>query len=65
MREIFFHQVQECLHRFVILTFSLFYLPILLHAVCALFVLVTVDVVYLNSVSFKHIDSSCHFLKLN
>ena len=27
--------------------------------------LVAIDVVYVNSVRYKHIDSSCHFLKLN
>ena len=27
--------------------------------------LVTVDVVYVNTVRFKHIDSSYHFLELN
>ena len=42
-----------CLHHFVILTFF------------AVFLLVTIDVVYINSVRFKHIDSSCHFLELN
>ena len=33
--------------------------------VSALFMLVTIDVVYVNTVRFKHIDSSCHFLELN
>ena len=37
----------------------------LLHAIFALFILVTIDAVYVNSVSFKHIDSSSHFLELN
>ena len=27
--------------------------------------LVTIDAVYVNTVRFKHIDSSCHFLELN
>ena len=27
--------------------------------------LVTTDIVYVNTVRFKHIDSSCHFLELN
>ena len=27
--------------------------------------LVAIDVFYVNSVRYKHIDSSCHFLKLN
>ena len=45
--------------------FSLLYLPILLHAFFALFMLVTIDVVYVNTVRFKYIDSSCHFLELN
>ena len=27
--------------------------------------MVTIDVVYVNSVRFKHIDSSCHFLESN
>ena len=47
------------------LLFSLLYLPILLHAFFALFMLVTTDIVYVNTVRFKHIDSSCHFLELN
>ena len=47
------------------LLFSLLYLPILLHAFFALFLLVTIDVVYVNLVRFKHFDSSCHFLELN
>ena len=52
--------------QFVILSFSsLLNLSILLHAIFALIILVTTDVVYVNSVRFKHIDSSCHFLKLN
>ena len=33
--------------------------------VSALFMLVTIDVVYVNTVRFKHIDYSCHFLELN
>ena len=59
-----FHYMQECLHRFLCLLFSLFLVPIPLYVVCALFLLVTADV-YLNSVRFKHIDSSCHFLELS
>ena len=47
------------------LLFSLLYLPILLHALFALFLLVTVDVFYVNTVKFKHIDTSCHFLESN
>ena len=47
------------------LHFSLLYLPILLHALFALFLLITIDVVYINSVRFKRINSSCHFLELN
>ena len=47
------------------LLFSLLYLPVLLHALFALFILVTIDAIYVNSVRFKHIDSSCHFLELN
>ena len=48
------------------LLFSLLYLLILLlHALFALFLLITIDFVYVNSVRFKHIDSSCHFLELN
>ena len=47
------------------LLFSLLCLPILLHAFCALFMLVTIDVVYVNTVRFKYIDSSCHFIELN
>ena len=30
-----------------------------------LFILVAISIVYVNSVRFKHIDSSCHFLELN
>ena len=46
------------------------YLPIifpfcLLYALFPLFVLVTVDVVYVSSVRFKHTDSSCGFLGSN
>ena len=33
--------------------------------VSALFMLVTIDVVYVNTVRFKHIDCSCYFLQLN
>ena len=36
-----------------------------MHAFFALFMLVTIDVVYVNTVRFKHINSSCHFLELN
>ena len=49
----------------LLLLFLLLYLPILLHAFFALFMLVTIDVVYVNTLRFKHIDSSCHFLELN
>ena len=47
------------------LLFSLLYLSIILHVHFTLFRLVTVDVVYIKSVRFKHINSSCHFLGLN
>ena len=47
------------------LLFSLLYLPILLHVYFALFLLVIINVVYVNSVRFKHIDTSCHFIELN
>ena len=47
------------------LLFSLLYFPILLHALFTLFILVTIDVVYVNSMRFKHIYSLCHFLGLN
>ena len=40
-------------------------LPILLDSLFAFFLLVTTDVVYVNLVRFKHIDSSCHFLESN
>ena len=49
----------------LLLLFSLMYLPILLHDLFALFVLVTIDVVYVNLVRFKHMDSSYHFFELN
>ena len=49
----------------ILLLFLLMYLPILLHDLFALFVLVTIGVVYVNSVRFKHMDSSCHFFELN
>ena len=45
--------------------FALLYLPVLLHALFALFLLVTIDVAFVNSVRFKRIDSSCHFLQFN
>ena len=45
--------------------FSLLYLLILLHVLFALFILVSINVVYVNSVRFKHSDSSCLFLELN
>ena len=41
------------------------YLPILLHAFFALFMLVTIGIAYVNTVRFKRIDSLCHFLELN
>ena len=47
------------------LLFSLLYLPILLHVYFALFLLVIINVVYVNSVRFKHIDTSCHSIELN
>ena len=52
-------------HIILFLLFSLLYLPTLLHAFFALFMLVTIDIVYVNTVRFKHFDSSCHFLELN
>ena len=36
-------------------------MPILLHVVFALFILVTIDVVYVNSARFKHVGFSCQF----
>ena len=45
--------------------FLLFYLPILLHAFFELLMLEKIDVVYVNTVRFKHIDSSCYFFQLN
>ena len=39
------------------LLFSFLYLTTPLHAFCALFMLVTIDVVYVNTVRFKDIDS--------
>ena len=53
---------------YIILLFlllSLLYLPILLHAFFALFLLLTIDFVYVNTVRFKYNNSSCHFLELN
>ena len=47
------------------LHFSLLYLPILLHALFALFLLVVIDPCFVNSVRFKRIDYSCHFLELH
>ena len=41
--------------------FALLYLPVLLHALFALFLLVTIDVAFVNLVRFKRIDSSCQF----
>ena len=50
---------------FLFLLFLLLYLPILMYAFFALFMLVSVEFFYLKSVRFKHIDSSCHFVELN
>ena len=50
---------------FLFLRFSLLYLSVLMHAVFALFLVVTIDLVYVNFVRLKYIDSSCHFLELN
>ena len=41
------------------------YLSVLLHTLFGLFLLVTIDVVYLDLVRFKNIDFSCHSLELN
>ena len=49
----------------LLLLFLLLYLSILLRAIFALFMLVTIDVVYVNTVRFKRIDCSCHFLELD
>ena len=57
--------MQECLHHFHMLTFSFLYLPVLLYAFFAIFVLVTFDVLCLKSVRLKHIDCFSHFLELN
>ena len=46
------------------LLFSLSYLPILLRALFGLFLLVTINIVYINSVRFKHIDSPWNLLEL-
>ena len=47
------------------LLFSLLYFANTITCSFALFLLVTIDVVYINLVKFKHIGSSCHFLELN
>ena len=47
-----------------ILLFLLF-IVVFTNTVFALFVLVTIDVVHINSLILNHIDSSCHFLGLN
>ena len=49
----------------LLLLFLLLYFRMLLHAFFALFMLITIDVVYVNTVRFMHIDSSCYFLELN
>ena len=46
------------------LLFSLLYLSILLRALFGLFLLVTINIVYINSVRFKRIDSPWDFLEL-
>ena len=60
-----FHQKCESPFHFVILTFFIVVFVDTITCSFALFLLVTIDVVYVNSVRFKHIDSSCHFLELN
>ena len=45
--------------------YSYFFVIVFANALFALFLLVTIDVVYINWVRFKHIDSSCHFPELN
>ena len=60
-----FHQKWECLHHFVILNF---FIVVFANTVTCPFCIIYVgriDVVYVNSVRYKHIDSSYHFLKLN
>ena len=47
------------------LLFSLLYLQILFRALFALFLLVAIDVVYINSVRLKNIDFSCQFIELH
>ena len=59
-----FHQRWKCVHHFVILTFSIVAFVNTITCSFALFILVTIDVIYVNSVRFKHIDSSCNFLEL-
>ena len=49
------------MQHFVILTFFV----VVFHALFALFLLTTIDVVYVNLERFKHVDSSYHFLELN
>ena len=46
----------------LLLLFLLLYLPILLHAPLALFLLITTDVTYVNSVGFKHLTPDAIFL---
>ena len=47
------------------LLFSLLYFANAITCSFALILLVTIDVVYINLVKFKHIDSSCLFIELN
>ena len=65
MPKMHFHHMREYLHHFVILTFFIVVFANTLHAVFALFLLVTIDVVYVRSMKFKHVDFLCHFFELN
>ena len=62
MRETYFP-----LHKnvFIMLTFFIVLSANIMTCCLCIILLVTTDGVYLNSMRFKHIDSSYHFLKLN
>ena len=57
-----FHQTQGCLHHVDMLAFFIFVFADAVIFFFAIFVLVTVDVVYVKSVKLKHIYCLYHFL---
>ena len=59
------HQMCKCRHHFVILTFFVVVFCDTITCCFVLFILVTVEVAFLNYMRFKHIHFLCHFLELN